>query len=63
MNNAHRDGDMDAATTTGRTGQAHPSKWRYWADKLAVESEPGLTSAQLMLTNYDLKPYVIRLSD
>ncbi|MCJ1339221.1 hypothetical protein MMC09_004510 [Bachmanniomyces sp. S44760] len=25
-------------------------------DKLAVESEPGLTNAQLMLTNYDLKP-------
>ncbi|KAL1837977.1 hypothetical protein VTJ49DRAFT_3166 [Mycothermus thermophilus] len=26
------------------------------ADKLAVESEPGLTNAQLMLTNHDLKP-------
>lgn len=25
-------------------------------DKLAVESEPGLTNAQLMLTNHDLKP-------
>lgn len=25
-------------------------------DKLAVESEPGLTNAQLMLTNFDLKP-------
>ena len=25
-------------------------------DKLAVPSEPGLTNAQLMLTNYDLKP-------
>ena len=25
-------------------------------DKLAVESESGLTTAQLMLTNYDLKP-------
>nr|POE47813.1 uracil permease [Quercus suber] len=25
-------------------------------DKLAVESEPGLTHAQLMLANYDLKP-------
>lgn len=24
--------------------------------KLAVSSEPGLTNAQLMLTNYDLKP-------
>ncbi|APA07597.1 hypothetical protein SS1G_00890 [Sclerotinia sclerotiorum 1980 UF-70] len=28
----------------------------YWADKLAVESEPGLTNAQLMLNNHDLKP-------
>ena len=25
-------------------------------DKLAVESEPGLTNAQLMLVNNDLKP-------
>lgn len=25
-------------------------------DKLAVESEPGLTNAQLLLTNFDLKP-------
>ena len=25
-------------------------------DKLAVSSEPGLTNAQLMLTNHDLKP-------
>ncbi|TGO88914.1 hypothetical protein BPOR_0134g00010 [Botrytis porri] len=28
----------------------------YWADKLAVEAEPGLTNAQLMLNNHDLKP-------
>ena len=26
------------------------------ANKLAVTSEPGLTNAQLMLTNFDLKP-------
>jgi hypothetical protein len=26
------------------------------AAKLQVESEPGLTTAQMMLTNYDLKP-------
>lgn len=32
------------------------SKVRYYADKLAVEAEPGLTNAQLMLTNHDLKP-------
>jgi len=25
-------------------------------EKLAVSSEPGLTNAQLMLTNFDLKP-------
>jgi hypothetical protein len=28
----------------------------HWVDKLAVESEPGLTNAQLMLNNHDLKP-------
>jgi nucleobase:cation symporter-1, NCS1 family len=26
------------------------------AEKIAVENEPGLTSAQLMLTNHDLRP-------
>jgi len=25
------------------------AKLRHWADKLAVESEPGLTTAQLMV--------------
>lgn len=32
------------------------SRFAYMVDKLAVESEPNLTSAQLMLNNYDLKP-------
>ncbi|KAM5347946.1 hypothetical protein ACJ41O_007770 [Fusarium nematophilum] len=32
------------------------SRLRVWADKLAVESEPGLTATQHMLTNHDLKP-------
>ncbi|MCJ1254649.1 hypothetical protein MMC24_002464 [Lignoscripta atroalba] len=32
------------------------SKARRVFDKLAVESEPGLTNGQLMLTNFDLKP-------
>lgn len=32
------------------------SKFSRVADKLAVESEPGLTTAQLMLVNHDLKP-------
>lgn len=31
-------------------------KVRRVLDKLAVPSEPGLTNAQLMLTNHDLKP-------
>jgi NCS1 family nucleobase:cation symporter-1 len=35
------------------------SKFRHYARKLAVESEPGLTNAQLMLTNHDLKPGMI----
>lgn len=29
---------------------------RRFADKLAVDAEPGLSTAQLMLTNHDLKP-------
>ena len=32
------------------------SKVARFADKLAVDSEPGLTTAQLMLANHDLKP-------
>ena len=32
------------------------SKVSQVVDKLAVSSEPGLTNAQLMLTNHDLKP-------
>ncbi|KAI0022312.1 permease for cytosine/purines, uracil, thiamine, allantoin-domain-containing protein [Xylariomycetidae sp. FL0641] len=32
------------------------SKLSHWASKLAVESEEGLSTAQLMLTNHDLKP-------
>jgi hypothetical protein len=32
------------------------SRFRRFADKLAVEEEPGLSTSQLMLTNYDLKP-------
>ena len=32
------------------------SKVSHMVDKLAVKSEPGLTNAQLMLTNHDLKP-------
>lgn len=32
------------------------SKAIRWADKLRVNAEPGLTNAQLMLTNDDLKP-------
>lgn len=32
------------------------SKASRFMDKLQTESEPGLTNAQLMLTNHDLKP-------
>lgn len=32
------------------------SKARYYINKLAVTSEPGLTNAQLLLTNHDLRP-------
>jgi NCS1 family nucleobase:cation symporter-1 len=32
------------------------SKVARWSSKLAVESEPNLTTAQLMLFNHDLKP-------
>ena len=32
------------------------SKFSQFVDKLAVESEPSLTNAQLMLSNHDLKP-------
>ncbi|KAI2620083.1 permease for cytosine/purines, uracil, thiamine, allantoin-domain-containing protein [Hypoxylon sp. NC1633] len=34
----------------------HDSKLSSWADRLAVDHEDGLTTAQLMLTNNDLKP-------
>jgi NCS1 family nucleobase:cation symporter-1 len=32
------------------------SKLAHYANKFAVESEPNLTTAQLMLYNHDLKP-------
>ncbi|KAL9628269.1 MAG: hypothetical protein Q9204_005995 [Flavoplaca sp. TL-2023a] len=32
------------------------SRVAHYVDKLAVPAEPGLTNAQLMLTNHDLKP-------
>ena len=32
------------------------SRLAYFANKIAVSSEPGLTNAQLMLHNFDLKP-------
>ncbi|KAK8056264.1 hypothetical protein PG993_001491 [Apiospora rasikravindrae] len=34
----------------------HPTRLARWADKLAVDNENGLSTAQLMLTNNDLKP-------
>lgn len=32
---------------------------RRFADKIAVDSEPGLSHAQLMLTNDDLRPGIL----
>jgi len=32
------------------------TKLAHFVEKLAVDSEPGLTNAQLMLNNHDLKP-------
>ena len=32
------------------------SRLAHWSDKLATSSEPGLTNAQLLLVNHDLKP-------
>ena len=32
------------------------SKVAHWSSRFAVESEPNLTTAQLMLFNHDLKP-------
>ncbi|KAI1186294.1 permease for cytosine/purines, uracil, thiamine, allantoin-domain-containing protein [Nemania serpens] len=34
----------------------HTSRARSWINKLAVDNEEGLSTAQLMLTNHDLKP-------
>ena len=36
------------------------AKVTHFVDKLAVEAEPGLTNAQLMLTNHDLKPGMLK---
>ncbi len=33
-----------------------PTRFAHFMSKLAVDSEPGLTNAQLMLDNHDLKP-------
>jgi hypothetical protein len=37
-------------------GKSRKITARQLLDKIAVSQEPGLTSAQLMLTNHDLKP-------
>ncbi|KAL2292694.1 hypothetical protein FJTKL_07787 [Diaporthe vaccinii] len=48
----------DNRSPTRRTvmDQGRGARLRRWGDKLAVDNEPGLTTAQLMLTNLDLKP-------
>lgn len=35
---------------------------RRFVDKIAVDSEPGLSNAQLMLTNDDLRPGIYSLA-
>ncbi len=37
-------------------GKVKDTKFAHYVGKLAVESEPGLTNSQLMLTNHDLRP-------
>lgn len=37
-------------------GRARKSKVAHYAERFAIESEPGLTTAQLMLYNHDLAP-------
>lgn len=37
-------------------GKVNTQTVKHYVNKLAVESEPGLTNAQLLLTNHDLKP-------
>jgi hypothetical protein len=37
-------------------GKVKNTKFAHYVGKIAVESEPGLTNTQLMLTNHDLRP-------
>lgn len=45
-----------ASSLTAAMEKVKESKAARFMDKLAVDSEPGLTTAQLMLANHDLKP-------
>ena len=36
---------------------------KYWSNKLAVETEPGLTSAQLMVRNSPLQTHAKKHAD
>ena len=51
----HRGGGIRAYIVNAMEKVKHTKVARF-VDKLAVSSEPGLTNAQLMLTNHDLKP-------
>jgi len=42
--------------STNKMEKVRDSKVARWADRLRVNAEPGLTNAQLMLANDDLKP-------
>ena len=56
----HRQTSRSSNHITAIMEKIRESKVARIANKLAVTSEPGLTNAQLMLTNFDLKPGLCR---
>lgn len=52
----HHQTSRSSSHLTAIMEKIRDSKVARIANKLAVSSEPGLTNAQLMLTNFDLKP-------
>jgi hypothetical protein len=55
-NNSSSSSRAEVEPFISKMEQERPSKLRRFANYVAVQSEPGLTNAQLMLTNFDLKP-------
>jgi hypothetical protein len=52
----YRPSDEDSSCLNFIMEKINTSKARRFLDRIAVDSEPGLTNSQLMLTNHDLKP-------